>query len=184
MVTKIWHLFGRFSRFNVDFATISGTQHKSRTWYGILYCRLRSFSQPILQIPALVIVMLQQGLIWRVQVSPQRKLNFLLNCISIPIIILLIKIDWQTFYHVFPRKQLQSPLMFSKMSCQWLLHFKNTAVLSLNNCTAGQKHCVCLISCCMDLQYVCTMHTINEIVQWCLEKMQMSSIVMRCEANH
>lgn len=118
---------------------------------GILYCRLHSFSQPILQIPVLVIVMLQQGLIWRVQVSPQRKLNFLLICISILIIILLIKTAWQTFYHVFPWKQLQSPLMFSTMSCQWLLQFKNTAFLLLNNCMTGQKHCVCLTSCCMHL---------------------------------
>lgn len=118
--------------------------------------------------------MLQQGLIWRVQVSPQRKLNFLLICVSILIIILLIKIAWQTFYHAFPWKQLQSPLMFSQMPRQWLLQFKNAAVLSLNNCTAGQKHGVCLISCCMHLQYVCTMHTIDNLWLWYLEGMQMS----------
>lgn len=87
---------------------------------GILYHRLCSFSQSISQIPALVIVMSQQGLIWRVQGSPRRKLNFLFICTTIIIIILLIRTAWQIL-PVPTRKQLQSFIMFSKMSCRWLL---------------------------------------------------------------
>ncbi len=69
-----------------------------------MYSRLCCFSQSILKIPALVIVTPQQSLIWRVQGSPQRKLNFLLICTTILIIILLIGMAWQTCYRKFLHK--------------------------------------------------------------------------------
>lgn len=107
---------------------------------GISCCRLCSFSQSILQIPAVVIVTLQQGLIGKVQGSPQRKRNFLLICTAILVIILLIRLTWQPRYNKSLWIQLQSSLMSfrdcsssqtQRLCCSVRRQVKSTTSLSL-----------------------------------------------------
>lgn len=107
----------------------------------------------IKKIPALVIVTSQQGLIWRVQGSPQRKLNFLLICTTILIIILLM-LPNTACENIF-----KVPQRLVKMSCWWPPRFKNTVASLLNNCSDRSE--AFYLTSCYKL-YRCTMHTANQ----------------------
>lgn len=137
-----------------------------------------SQSVNIKKIPALVIVTSQQGLIWRVQGSPQRKLNFLLICTTILIISLLIRIPWQTRHQTSPVKtSLKSPNIWQKMSCRWPPPFKTAVASSLNNCSDRSEA--------FDLTsryklYRCTMHAANQALWECPKWMRMSNAGIVC----
>lgn len=104
----------------------------------------------------LLLLHLIRDLIWWARGSPRRKLNFLLICASIPIIMLLIRIHWQPCYWVSTWKQQPSPHMLlfplnttaAVQGCgfsvaQQLVWWINRIILSWNHDESFCRLCAC-----------------------------------------